>query len=452
MWSGLGAIVAVGVLAALFVSVFGQLNVHRIDQARATATPLGPLATVAPASAVTGPALTWETRSFPASVVPPPGNQLYDNGFAFSPTDPNTAYICATTNDINAPNTIWATHDGAKTWTHVSDIPYKSEVAQCTVTVDAANPLHVNVVFSEDEGIRSLVSDDGGKTWHVVPDDIILEDLITRGSHSFAVAYPLDNPSGRTVNPIWVQTGRPARLVVSHDDWRTWQPIDGSIFSQNLRISQVWMRPSDGALLALATPYVAPPIVGPGTPEGAAEATWFANYVAPQDTLWASSDQGAHWGQVPTPPNLRTFLVAQPVGGEPWKICGFGAAFGCTFDGGKTWLARPTLAQNAACGQTCGLNDALLSDGSVVVRSATGIPNSSDILLHVLRLTQDSNQWQDLGATPSGNASIIIGGPSAALVTYSGGADGDNSVGGVIVGHLGGPISHPGDLSFAPLS
>lgn len=472
IWGSLGAAAAVLLISALFISLFQQQAQRRgATSQRKTAAATPPALTAVPPTApIAGPTLDWQTHTAPASVIPPPGNQTYDNGFAFSPTDAKTAYICATTNAINAPNTIWATHDGAATWTHVSDIPYAGEVAQCSITVDASDPQRLNVILSEEGPnfqaiVTNVISDDGGKSWRTLSDDIQLVGLDTRSGVSVAVTTPWDFATSATTPG---QAGRRPQLSVSRDDWRTWQPIDGALTAQGMFVEKAWRRPGDGALLVEAMTRVAS--VTP-TSASSTDAPPLAVYTY---SLWQSTDLGASWSQFPTPANFGgdyDYVVAQPQGSDPWRVCGFqrvgGSAtptglIGCTSDGGQTWTARPLPALKEPCGagclkqqQTIGAGGgALLSDGSLITTFYAG-PQSSDVvetlsMFHIFRLAPGASQWQDLGPAPNNGLIVLDTSPTGTLVSVSGGGSLDG-VGGSIVGHLGGDIPNRGELAFATL-
>ncbi len=468
IWGGLGAAAAVLLISALFISLFEQQAQRRgaTSQRKAVVAATPPALTAVPPTApIAGPALGWQTHLAPASVIPPPGNQFYDNGFAFSPTDAKTAYICATTNAINAPIAIWATHDGAATWTHVSDLPYISEIAECNVSVDAADPLRLNVIVSE-QSVPSYLSDDGGKTWRTLSDDMQLVGLDTRSGVSVAITTPWDFARPGPINPSAPQ--RQPQLSVSRDDWRTWQPINGALAAQGMIVEKAWRRPGDGALLVEAATRVASV-----TPTGASStgAPPFAVYTY---SLWQSADLGASWSRVPTPANFGDaydYVVAQPLSSDPWRVCGFqrvgsGATqsglIGCTSDGGQTWTARPLPALKEPCGAGClkqqetlgAGGSALLSDGSLVTIFYAG-PQRADVIenlsmFHIFRLAPEASQWQDLGSQP-GNALLLIGAPpTGTLVGYSGGGSLDG-LGGEIVGQMGGYIPNRGALAIATL-
>jgi hypothetical protein len=454
-------------LSALFIHLFAQQALVRGGSSHtATATVAAtsaPLASVAPTKPIVVPQPNWQTRTAPESVFPPMGGQLYDNGFAFSPTDAQTAYICTTTNATDAPFTIWASHDGARTWTHVSDIPYAGKVADCSVVVDATDPLRVNMTLSaQNPGgqmlARSYISDDGAKTWRTLSDDMHLIGLSTRGNVSVAVAAPWGFPTKPGAKT------RPWHLSVSRDDWGAWQPIDGALTAQGMMIERVWQRPADGALLALAEAPATP--VTPSTTNG------LDGYKA-NVSLWQSGDLGAHWTPLPTPPNLNftaavTVTVAQPQGNAAWRVCGFdimgegsnqSEIIGCTLDGGQTWTSRPLPNVVANCGNDCThielVNLAnMLPDGSLVATFTIG-PTTNGIIQStnwpdLFRLGPQASQWQDLGMQP-GNAVVTIGsGTTGTVVCFSGALSMDGPSG-TLVDHYGGDIPNPGGLAIATL-
>ncbi len=476
LWSGLAAAAAVLLISALFMQLFGQLALRRgansHHKTTIASTPPA-LASVPPTTPIAGPRLNWQYHSAPESVIPPPGNQTYDNGFGFSPTDARTAYICATTNAIGAPNTIWATHDGAATWTHVGDIPYSGDVAQCSVTVDAANPLHVHAILSQQNlkgqsVATSAISDDGGKTWRILSDDVQLVGLVTHGDVSVALVYPWDGIVYSSAHP------RPPHISVSRDDWRTWQPIDGPLLAQAAQsgkayVTRVWQRPGDGALLAEIS--VKNPAFNIATPN-----TMILAYTV---QLWTSADLGAHWQLLPMPPNLNPLdnaLVAQPRGTDAWKVCGLvnlpnsdpskvSQRIGCTLDGGQTWSARPLPALYQRCDnganpkclqqQTIGMfGGSLLSDGSLLATFYAGSNDPGVVetysMYHPFLLAPGATHWQDLGSIPSSEMLALATQPNGTLVSYSGGGSTDG-VSGEIVGHLGGDVPNRGVFAIATL-
>ncbi|HEX8997805.1 MAG TPA: hypothetical protein VF812_17380 [Ktedonobacterales bacterium] len=472
VWAGLSAVAAVVLLSLLFFDLFGR---QALQQGRAGGhktshnISVPPLATVAPTNPVAGPRLTWQSHQAPASVVPPPGNQTYDNGFAFAPTDAQTAYICTTTNALNAPITVWATHDGAATWTHIGDLPYLGDVAQCIVTVDAQDSMRLILSVSAQNpttltaGYSNAISDDGGKTWRMLGGDAYFTGLAT--THGMSVA--IEAPANFVMLPN--QAPQYPHIAISHDDWRTWTVIDGPLAARQYTVERVWQRPSDGAILAETIQI---PAREAATPTGLTNPT---TSIQPS-VLWQSTDLGAHWTPVPTPPNLSAnlgFDVAEPHGDLPWRICGFesvgsGATqtgvIGCTMDGGLTWSARPLPALKqvcmpsvAGCLQQQKMGDgesALLSDGSLITTFFAGPTDPSTVqnlsMYHIFRLPAGSDHWQDLGSQPANALIFVDSAPAGTVVSYAGSGNVDG-LGGSIVGQLGGDIPNRGVISFATL-
>lgn len=483
VWSGLSAVAAVLLLSALFFHLLDQQAALRAGKSAHKTEPAptpAPLLAVAPTAPIAGPRLAWATRAAPASVVPPPGNQSLTNGIAFAPSDPQTAYICSAANVAGSnPVAIWATHDGAATWTHVTDLPNSDSVAQCSITVDAHAPERLNLFISGQNNqtlkseVPSYVSRDGGKTWRSLNDDLQLVGLSTAGQVSVAVASPLDG----LLSPVTPgQQLRMPRLVASRDDFHSWAPIDGQFSAQGQFVSNVWQRPSDGALLAqvetrhalTATPTAT---VAPGPP---APDHYYTS------ALWQSADLGAHWEPFPTPANLANlttlydmaYLVAEPLGGAPWKVCGVSDVskrsaatqqiIGCTLDSGKTWTSRPLPDLKDSCGASCvegqvmgGVGGHVLADGSLIsafysTSAANGYAETQQSY-HLYRLPAGASQWQDLGSAPGG-VTIALSSPSAStFVSFSGGGSLDG-YSGSIVGQLGGDVPNRGELAYATLS
>ncbi len=469
IWGGLGAAVAVLLLSALFFRLFAQqADVRNGSKHDATpppnATPQA-LQYVTPTAPSAGPKLSWQSRSAPESVVPPPGNQTDNSNIAFAPTDAQTAYICFTQYASHPSQVqVWATHDGARTWTHVSELPAISWGPDCIINVDAHDPLRVNIVdygqseTSPNPAIVSAISDDGGKTWRTLSAQVGLTQLATRGDTSVAIADPLAFLYYNSK-----QTQR-SHIVISHDGFHTWSTIDSPFTEQGQFVSGIWQRPGDGALLALIATQHALSQTTPTTPKMPPPPAHYYTW-----GLWTSADEGASWTRFPTPPNLTGYpgyLVAQPVGSAPWTVCGLstpgGATstaprekelIGCTRDGGKTWVSLPLPALKDPCGANCQpqqdllapYESILLGDGTLVSRFVG--PSTFD----VYRLTPGATHWQDLGPAPGNALMMISSAPNATLVSYEGGSSADGTPSGSIVGHMGGDVPNRGVLSFATL-
>jgi len=472
IWGGLGAAVAVLLLSALFIHLFTQQSSLRAPVSKKPTPTIIPtpqaLQAVAPTTTGMGPQLRWRNRTAPDSVVPPPGNQTDNSNIAFAPSDAQTAYICFTQYASHSnPIAIWATHDGARTWTHVSDLPAISWGPDCIINVDAHDPLRLNVVDygltmnSSTPAILSDISDDGGKTWRTISAGVALTSLATENGTSIAITESIAGLFDSA-------NSQPARLIISHDDFRTWTPIDSQLISPQQSVWRVWQRPGDGALLADVGTFHPIASVGPGLPSQG-----YTTY-----TLWTSADMGMSWIPFRTPSNLTGYpgyVVAQPTGTSPWQVCGMSTpagAFlsstppqseliGCTRDGGQTWTSRPLPAFEAPCDAGCAqqnltgpMGSMLLSDGSLVTTFFTGPIGANVVqtpsMFHIFRLRPGDVQWQDLGQRPSTAMLWINAASGGTLVSFEGGTSLDG-MSGSIVGHLGGDIPNRGVLSFAQL-
>lgn len=434
-WSGLAAIAAVLLISTLFFNLFDHLAAPR-KGARLDATPTfspTPIVTpqpiptdVPPTTPIAGTPLQWQTRKGPADLVPmtSAGDPIHSNTIAFSPTDAHTAYVCSITRGTAATLDVWASHDGALSWTHVNTSTFDATWYKCKLNVDAGDPMRVELTLTTNYGAqtptsRSLLSDDGGKTWRTITDKLMLYDIVTRGKTSFAVQeqWPPVIPAPGVV--LTVTPDNIPRLVVSHDDWQSWSPIDGALYTQGLSAEDMWQRPGDGALLASVFPSGSQVSVDQN----------------PQ--LWQSIDLGAHWTRLPTPTNMRAdggYIVAQPLSNAPWRACGameIGKEIGkpttlvaCTQDSGQTWETRPMPLFSKICVYACSVGEqlgspSLTSNGTLFGPfnghvTASGAQQQSDGYGDYFALSPQSTQWQDMGNI--GSIPYVIGGPTTTLI------------------------------------
>ncbi len=465
-WSGLSAATAALVISALFFSLFTQWAARRPVTVRplATSTPaptVAPVSTIAPTTPIKGTPLTWQTYAAPAAAVPPHGNASPDDAFAFAPSDARTAYVCAPLNAGGANLMgIWATHDGAHSWKQVANLPISSPHVGCVITVDALDPLRLNVLVEDasQQGSptsRSYLSEDGGMTWRALGDGVSLYWLTTRGQTSVAVTAPGDMQGGYIPMP-----SRAPRLVVSHDGFHSWASIDTPLVARGLNVWSAWQRPGDGALLVMAEKRTP-------NPNGAVDPIVTSS-------LWESDDMGVSWRAFPTPANLNGipgFIAAQPRGSDPWRVCGLtypqgsaylGEVIACTLDGGKTWTPRPLPTLRVLCGPTSDCTQletidtaaTLLNNGTLLATFYTG-PSSGGVMvgpftMKAFALPAGSNHWQDLGPIPGGTFSTVDAPDAVTVVGYLG-----STFTGVLGGQLGntesGTEPYVGDFSFATL-
>jgi hypothetical protein len=300
----------------------------------------------------------------------------------------------------------------------------------CRLNVDAGDSMRVELTLSTKYGYegqtstsRSLLSDDGGKTWRTIADKLMLYDIFTRGKTSLAVQeqWPPVIPAAGVV--LTVTPDNIPRLVVSRDDWQSWSLIDGALYTQGLAAEDMWQRPGDGALLASVVPSGSQVSVDQNS------------------QLWQSIDLGAHWTRIPTPTNMRAdggYIVAQPLPNAPWRACGameIGKEVGeptmliaCTQDSGQTWETRPMPNFSQICVYSCstggflGGPSTLTSDGTLLGPfsghvTASGAQQNSggrDSYGDLFALSPQTTQWQDMGDI--GGVAYVIGVPTTTLV------------------------------------
>jgi hypothetical protein len=460
IWSGLSAAAAAVIISALFFSLFNQLGGRRTTigpLATATATPtIAPVATIAPTTPVRGAQLIWRTHAVPAATAPTPGNASPSNAFAFAPSDARTAYICAPHNpiiwaglELSNHIDIWATHDGAQSWKRMATLSSPTRTSQCAITVDVRDALRLNVLIADS---ASYLSEDGGTTWLALSDSVSLYWLTTRGQSSVAVIAQAD------IQGYLPTPARAPRLVVSQNGFRSWTPIDTSLVAHGLQVWGVWQRPGDGALLALAEKRAPNPNGGTRP---------LVTY-----SLWQSADMGGTWKAIPAPSNLGGepgFIVAQPRGSDPWRVCGLtypqgndylGEIIACTLDGGKTWTPRPLTTLRVNCGNYCtqletvDASATLLDNGTLLESFVTG-PSSNGVIqdpqtMKLFALPAGSNQWEDLGPIPGESFLAIDAAGSVTVVGYSGETF-IGVIGGALHNQVESGVNYTGDLSLATL-
>lgn len=428
MLSGFGALVAVLLIALAFAQVLrDHAGNERRAAAAATSTAtaarlVNPLVSLTPAPPALPPVAGSAVRFSPVAA-PFSLTEADAGGIAVSPSDGNTAYLCYGHNTYHHGDVmLWGSHDSGATWTPMAPLPESGneDIAACQVWTDVYRPNVVAALVSAEDNstatpfVHVYLSRDGGIHWTRLSDTLALTGLATVSTRSYALRATGTDRS----------TFSGQHLSVSTDDLVTWQPIDQQFTSRQLTITQFWLRPGDGALLAAVSPYVQP------------------NTPPPAQTLWQSTDGGAHWTRVPAPA-MRDFTVRPAASGQPWSICGDSYdstnaqnpnLLACTSDGGTTWTARPALRLMSACtGSSCAapimtqaaMGSSLAPDGAVLALGPYG-PLKNGVIQQIqgiglYRLPAGSSQWQYLGPLP-GNAYFIA--PTArggALWSFGGG-------------------------------
>ena len=372
--------VSAALVVALLIAAFAWLasaSPRRPAHSRAAIATVTPTPTPAPTATatprptpyVTG-LLTWQTRTLPA------GFDVHNNTGAFvvAPTDGATAYACA-------GSSVWATRDGAQTWTDdtqripASTSGSSSSSGDCLITVDGldARTAMLDVGHDPQSGcpLARYVTHDGGASWSAVslPSGACFNSIATRNGVTYAIQTTA--VSGQ---------GLQSALVASNDGWRTWRNI-GIDFQGNLMA--FWADANSDTLLV------------------------WANTGDIGQILWTSSDGGAHWAQAASQ-NVGGYVVQtqRPTGGGPWRICaqqdtpGASAHLNsslvvtCSDDGGYSWATMPALDPSLQFPELF----AVTADGSLL---AEGGPDTSQPVQHTIyRLARGAGSWQKLGQTP----------------------------------------------------
>ncbi|HEX8032231.1 MAG TPA: hypothetical protein VF510_00205 [Ktedonobacterales bacterium] len=402
---GLGAVAAVVLLALGLAQVLhyrAALSVRSSATATATSQPQGtptPLPTaIPPAPAVDGPHPNWQQAQLPT----PLDNQHFLM-FAIAPNDGEVAYACNVMSDDNGGTlTFYRTTDRALHWTMLTKVQVKesSVSIKCAVTVDALDAdrvlmsIYVYSMTSSNRLTWYELSEDGGTTWTRLDATWRLSSLATLNGKTYALRQ---------------KDGTPQDLAVSVDHLHTWQSVSQALIGPQQWVSNFWLSPSGELLAEVST-----------MPDASTSPTAATSPIPrPTIALWQSSDGGAHWSLFATPTVSGggfMFVVGQRVAGQPWQVClpyqpqvGVSAAsLDCTFDGGRTWSARPLLCTTAPCPPSSQVSKSyinqysnqyvqfytLASDGAVLVAALA--PGSTD-QAGLYRLPRGSTIWQYLG-------------------------------------------------------
>jgi Putative zinc-finger len=446
---GLTALAAVVLLALGFAQVLHS-QATRTVRTSATATassgPWGtptPLPTAMPPSpAADGPHAAWQQARLP--IEPLTDRDILTYGII--PGHGESAYACHGISDRNgATLTFYRTADRALHWTTLKQLAApRIDLTECMVQVDAldGNRVLVEVRGQNMQTFKAVawyaLTEDGGATWTRLDDDSIFYGLATLDGKTYALRQQMIDPEHATQS-----------LSVSTDHLHTWQPIDQSLVGPGQAVANFWLG-ADGELLAeVATATVAP------TPAATASSA-NSQYQHMSASLWRSSDGGAHWAAFPAPTlsssgAVPSFVVEQPTAGQPWHICAqyqaqvnAATSLACTFDGGRTWSARPLLCTATPCDSASlgGYQYFLANDGAVITMA---LAPGSDSQLGLYRLPRGSATWRYLGPTPGSNAFFFAPTPKSGILwAYAGG-----TYQGRLSGDIGGHQSLPGVLSTA---
>lgn len=322
-----------------------------------------------------GAPLEWQPITNPGGFQP---RQVNTNILAVAPSDGSTAYACSQPN-LNSPATqlrAWVTHNAGATW---SALTLPRVAGWCSLMVDEVNPRDVLLGISQnppgtipDTYYRSS---DGGVTWQHVSglDGSRIYQFATRGATTYAL---------RTTMPLSPKA--PAQLQASSDGMATWHAIESDIRSTGMSVSQFWLNPYNGVLLATNSGTIAV-----GAPSN----------TQPTLLIWRSGDGGAHWRNLQMPQSgYTTVLVQPPQPNHTWSVCVAGSnVVVCSDDSGQTGQNIP--APNTGGATATLLYTAYTSDGALLAISTASDSNGA-ATYNVLWLPSGANRWQSLGPTP----------------------------------------------------
>lgn len=444
------ALAAVLLLTLGFAQLF-QLRGNVSNHPRATATATNtqgtppPIPTaIHPSVAVRGVSPNWQPGNFPTSGITFGERSTDILTFGVASTDGATAYACySQTNQAGTQIRIYHTSDRAVQWEQRTQFLLPQfQTSECLIQVDAldANRVLVTIWGQNTQNLQEVkqheLTEDGGATWTKLPySDSLLYGITTVNGRAYALRQQVVGQQSNGLPKV------EQHLSVSTDHLQSWRPIDTGLIALGQIVTGFWLNP-DGELLVQAA--LAPPIARGGTPTPLPGQVMYNN-----TPLWQSDDGGANWNVLPPPIlsgnlSIGAMTVEQPgTNNQPWHICADEVTSGgrtvlglvCTFDSGRTWVARPYLCTNAPCatGVTSGFGATFAADGSILM-----IAPDKAAHLGLYRLPAHSSQWEYLGSVNGSNAFFYAptSGGGGVIWLYAGGGSPAN-LSGSIGGHLG---------------
>ena len=362
-------------IVAVLVAGCGVSTAHGVGAARQAAHSPAPSTTPTPASL---PALAWRTRTLPSGYT----------GWAISPADGRRLWACVPVQGSDSNFTIWASRDEAATWARMSELaPAVPEpTSSCELVPDQGSATALAAVISWGSGeagtLRSLtmLSLDSGAHWRRLPGDLQTLQLASASGKTYAIFNNTDETAETA--PSTQSDG----LVVSADGLRTWRVERPAQITDRAPFFQFWLGASANDLLAAAY----------------------------ENTLWRSTDGGAHWSRIPTP-NQQTDLAAWLPQAGKWMFCGWVTAnVQCSDDLGASWRQEPALSATISCA-SCGKGGAPYADTQPCYANA--ITGDGSLLAWCLdgtlhRLAPGAQTWAQYRGAPGESAHgppLVIG-------------------------------------------
>lgn len=351
----------------------------------------GPAAPRATATATPLPQLVWTPVKLPADFSGD-GNNL-----AVSPVDGHDAWMCQST----SANTyaIWKTTDAGATWSQVGHFSFTAPLlgAWCDLNADqnGTSALLATIGWGCGEcgnlAGASLFSADGATHWTPLSGYVGGGEFASVSGGVIAImAKSADGQSGGT-----------EYLAFSSNGFQTWRAMS----SRGLPTQFFHFAVSpDGATL-----------IGSGY----------------NDTLWRSSDLGAHWTQISSPSGQQTGLNIWLPQRQAFLLCGNNlqpqGLIYCSTDLGAHWYPVHTLAYSAPCPTPgkCGqgvttqrqqcVPTGVESDGTIISlclpNQTTPLPPSGPSSSIVYRYPLGGSAWQQIGSTQCALRAIPASGP-----------------------------------------
>lgn len=381
LWAAFGSAVAVVALSIGFVVLFVSRGGWPPAAPR-TSTP----------TVIHEGSLTWKQVTVPRGF--PGMNQPSDFATRVALTnaqsDGKTGYACQADRHVVSSPVVWGTHDAGAHWSVITPGDLPAGLGGCRIVLDAnaANTLVVSFYPLRSNGHIGLpdtwvtyASFDGGVTWSkpagLQHSNVTMRQASARG-RIYAVRGVADAKG--TVN---------AALYVSSDQLQSWTRIDTTApdsqpnppFSVDTgKIFQLWANGATGEVIVET----------------------YAN------TLWSTSDDGAHWTKLAFPDQLfigsdaPIFIAGAPTTSAYLTICGVfnSTQLYCTTDDGKTWRERPQISVPSPAWTSPLALTSLGVDGSIY---GVGDWSASNHTLAIYRLPPDATKisdWQRLGAIP----------------------------------------------------